>query len=961
VKRSSIILWHWLLRSAVQAKAVAKQTLWLATAAGSLAVTGELVTRYQEPAAAPAEEPIALESFASQRGPASLSTPARRLPFPAKASQPGSYFADPSPRDSENQAGNASGLTDVELPTTEALGDSAQIALSGLAMSQAEAEAEQKKPSAEETTASSGNGGSQKKTDTTSNTSTSTATSTASVATWELASAGDYTFDSTYISVSGGVASLKTVDSSHDSESELSAGTHLGTTYASGALKLGTSLSGNSELSSYWAPQYSSLVYHAKMNNDWADATGLNSAGVAAGNAGFVASPKQGSHAGSFDGVGADAVIVADNDALDNTNRLTISAWVKPAVCDAGNFRPILGKRSGFNANHSYVIFSNGCRLEIDIDDSGNRFQSASSLTLNQWNHVVLVYDGTLAAANRVKLYLNSSLDTTATETSATLPNYASSLGIGALPDGGGLDPFSGHIDELAIWSTALTAAEVRTLYDRQRTPYSGTFLSPVIDMGASLGWTSLASVSPLPFFKELAGSAESSSAYASINAGGANLFSQLTGLWHLNETAWTGAASEVADSSGAATPHHGQSQGNAATEEGGRFSRAGAFDGAGDYVNLGAFAKTASFTISAWVDFDGNFTQQNIGGIVFGGSDNTGWGLSSNFFNGKLFMRISTGAASQNYPLDDLNSTNYPPGWHHLVVMADTTNISFYKNGKFVMSTAQTLQNGGGSPDLSIGRWGDWAGADSYFAGRVDEVAIWSRALSADEVLQLYRRGGNRAKFLVRTCDDSACSGESWSGPTGSSGASYFSELHNNTAINASGEGSGTVQANGLSVAFADFSAAGLSLPANRYFQYQVVLESDDENSLCSGSACVPELSSVTVGPTGRYYAGSPSITNVSGVSYSSLSSLLITTSGSCSPTHQLSSDGSQFYYWNGSAWAAASAGVTHSASAASTMSNISSFTATAGSGRFFFRSYLTSTTTESCSLESVRLDYYP
>jgi len=69
-------------------------------------------------------------------------------------------------------------------------------------------------------------------------------------------------------------------------------------------------------------------------------------------------------------------------------------------------------------------------------------------------------------------------------------------------------------------------------------------------------------------------------------------------------------------------------------------------------------------------------------------------------------------------------------------------------------------------STNLYIG-FGDEGGSSHtkyYFDGHIDEVSIWNRILSSDEILGLYKRGALSLNLSVRSCDDSACSGESFS-----------------------------------------------------------------------------------------------------------------------------------------------------------------------------------------------------
>ena len=243
-----------------------------------------------------------------------------------------------------------------------------------------------------------------------------------------------------------------------------------------------------------------------------------------------------------------------------------------------------------------------------------------------------------------------------------------------------------------------------------------------------------------------------------------------------------------------------------------------------------------------------------------------------------------------------------------------------------------------------------------------MDEVAIWNRVLASEEVLELYRRGANRVKYQVRSCDDAACVGESWIGPDGSANT-YFSELHNCSSINgATGECNGPVNTASPSLTFADFVTAP---SANRYFQYRAILESDDEVGVCAGSTtCMPSVSSIKIGPTtnpgntGRYYGGSPFIENNNPVSFSSLSAMTETAGGTCAPSYQISNNGTNFYYYNAGSWVAAS-GAAQTSSAADVNTNLSSFVSDVASGYLYFRAYLNSDTTQTCEIDELEFTY--
>jgi len=169
-------------------------------------------------------------------------------------------------------------------------------------------------------------------------------------------------------------------------------------------------------------------------------------------------------------------------------------------------------------------------------------------------------------------------------------------------------------------------------------------------------------------------------------------------------------------------------------------------FDGSNDYASIGNFQKPAAFTIEVWVNFS-SYTQKNFPGIVWSGDSSTAWGISANFANGKMYARVSDGSAMQGWVLDDLNASNYPAGWHHLVFAGDGSTLKYYKDGKLSSSAAQTVSNSGTS-SLSIGRWGSYSSAESYFNGSIDEVRIYSQALADLDIRNRYFAG--LEKFLA-------------------------------------------------------------------------------------------------------------------------------------------------------------------------------------------------------------------
>ena len=120
----------------------------------------------------------------------------------------------------------------------------------------------------------------------------------------------------------------------------------------------------------------------------------------------------------------------------------------------------------GGSSDELLIIIANA------IGDAGNLYYTTSNanLTINTDYELVIVYDGTLVAANRIKAYLNGTLLTgSATGTIPTsLTSARSTIKTGKF--GGSLTRFlGGDQDFIEIYNYALTAEEVKNLYEGKR------------------------------------------------------------------------------------------------------------------------------------------------------------------------------------------------------------------------------------------------------------------------------------------------------------------------------------------------------------------------------------------------------------------------------------------------------------------------------------------------------------
>lgn len=150
----------------------------------------------------------------------------------------------------------------------------------------------------------------------------------------------------------------------------------------------------------------------------------------------------------------------ADSPTLDNTTGLTIFTVTRPTNLDASGARSIISKRVNVGVDQSYMFFYyTGNYMHTDIVSNNNRFDTSPTAFANNNNYLLdLVYDGSLAAASRCKVYSGETLIKTSTETNANIPDYVSPLVIGSTHD---TDPrpFGGYMSEIIVFREALNTA----------------------------------------------------------------------------------------------------------------------------------------------------------------------------------------------------------------------------------------------------------------------------------------------------------------------------------------------------------------------------------------------------------------------------------------------------------------------------------------------------------------------
>ncbi len=198
---------------------------------------------------------------------------------------------------------------------------------------------------------------------------------------------------------------------------------------------------------------------------------------------------------------------------------------------------------------------------------------------------------------------------------------------------------------------------------------------------------------------------------------------------------------------------NNGALLGNATPSALGEVGQAFSFDGTNDYVKIADAPELnpTNLTIEAWVllsELDSTGSGDSPPGqqyIVFKqnsvSTTSAGYQLGkSRTTDGDVFCFVVSSAADQTYSLcsTSLVTTSV---WYHVAAVRGSNFTQLYVNGQLESQTNVDFPQDYGANALFFGSSGDLSW-DHKFAGLLDEVSLYSRALSADEIGAIYNAG---------------------------------------------------------------------------------------------------------------------------------------------------------------------------------------------------------------------------
>jgi hypothetical protein len=177
-------------------------------------------------------------------------------------------------------------------------------------------------------------------------------------------------------------------------------------------------------------------------------------------------------------------------------------------------------------------------------------------------------------------------------------------------------------------------------------------------------------------------------------------------------------------------------------------------FDGSNQFITCPSISELNGLTgatFSVWVKINGNnsWTNCNLGCAQYIISRDVDYsvshiGLNFKLYNNKFGARTGAYNNANFAELETLNSYSIPQSdWHHIVFRIGSENLTIYLDGVYNSSTPFTGVISSSSGNLNFAKQ-PVPGYEYFLNGFLDDIGIWDRALTDQEILNLYNATSN-------------------------------------------------------------------------------------------------------------------------------------------------------------------------------------------------------------------------
>ncbi len=481
------------------------------------------------------------------------------------------------------------------------------------------------------------------------------------------------------------------------------------------------------------------------------------------------------------DGNGAYVFSNADNDIINfsygpqyNLSTFTLAAWININDTPSNQNTAFIYKGDLNNdyGDFSFGFFNSGYPLQFSIPDNCNII--GSSITPYTWTHVAVTFNSTGYA----RLWINGVPDAggqcssppTITDSPIVVGGY---YGIPYY--------FTGMINGVKIYNRALSQQEIQNLYNNQ------DYVLASQELVAGDNWTACITPNdgvqdgdtvcsnqitiitpPLPIppiATDVAINSASGNNYTDEDIIASWNSSSPSELPVVNITDWQINGISIAvlnmpfeGGSNSTWTRDYSTYGNNGTVNGATWNSTGGYDGNGAYMFNGnslinmsnpSLVVNGSFTVMAWVNAVDTGTYEIVStrqptDLGFDMMLESGTTIHSDIGDGNGWL---TNGADASY--------SYSPNtWYHVAYVVTPTNYYIYVNGAQVgdgyLSGIPLLIDA--NHDIQIGAAGNFNGA---FNGMIDNVLVFNRALSPQEIENIYSNQSNIMAFQELNAGD--------------------------------------------------------------------------------------------------------------------------------------------------------------------------------------------------------------
>ena len=356
----------------------------------------------------------------------------------------------------------------------------------------------------------------------------------------------------------------------------------------------------------------------------------------------------------------------------------TVSAWFKAPSSATGN-RAIFDDYNYANSNLGLYLYDGVMNFFARYNNSNTSGIYSGTVTYNDnnWHHVVATSDQTTG-----KLYIDGELISSGAMPS---PSYSGgspvvSIGKQQHPGSSTYSWFDGSIDQYRIFDHAITPAQVTALYNETATSVaSGTIDNP----------------STIAYYK------------------------------------MADASDETGSYDGTAT--------NVDFNVIGKYGFAGLFNGSNSYIDISTLDfPTNNFSVSAWVYLNSTPGSTTYNMILTTAKQNSGGYFYFTFYGTQLqYYHVASSTSV-------IGGTVVAGQWNHVVLTQSSTGgAKVYLNDSVVASntslTANNTPNTTSGGVNTLGYYNTGSSTTGSLNGRMDQVRIFNKAISAAEVTTLY------------------------------------------------------------------------------------------------------------------------------------------------------------------------------------------------------------------------------